>query len=205
MKKNPENLRSSASQKGFTPLKKSSGEVSGGIKLFRTPFQRNLFRKSSSLTGFTLLEVMVAMVILSIGLLGMASLTASIIRNNVFSDDFTTATALAQDKLEAIANSTWDSTTTIASGHILFDSNSSNNTSALLLSTAATDSQMEVNENGVEGVVGTGYFFTRTWNIWDRVDIVNPATRKDVGVIVTWTSDYGTTKTITMTTIKTQT
>ncbi len=50
--------------------------------------------------GFTLLEVLVAIVILSIGLLGMASLTIGIIQGNKLSNDLTTATTLAQDKME---------------------------------------------------------------------------------------------------------
>lgn len=53
-------------------------------------------------TGFTLIEVLIAMIILSIGLLGMASLTIGIIKGNQFSNQLTTATTLAQDKLEDI-------------------------------------------------------------------------------------------------------
>jgi len=55
--------------------------------------------------GFTLIEVLVAIVILSIGLLGMASLTIGIIKGNKLSNDLTTATTLAQDKMEQIRNS----------------------------------------------------------------------------------------------------
>ena len=53
-------------------------------------------------TGFTLIELLVAIVILSVGLLGMATLTGSIIRNNKLSNDLSAATTLAQDELEAI-------------------------------------------------------------------------------------------------------
>lgn len=53
-------------------------------------------------SGFTLLEVLVAIVILSIGLLGTAGLTTGVIRGNHYSKNITSATAAAQTKLEAI-------------------------------------------------------------------------------------------------------
>jgi len=52
--------------------------------------------------GFTLVEILIAIVILSIGLLGMASLTVGIINGNKFSNNVTTATTLGQDKMEDI-------------------------------------------------------------------------------------------------------
>jgi len=52
--------------------------------------------------GFTLLEILVAILVLSIGLLGMAALTGGIIHNNKFSKELTTATILAQDQMEEI-------------------------------------------------------------------------------------------------------
>ena len=52
--------------------------------------------------GFTLIEVLIAIVILSVGLLGMASLTVGVINGNKFSNDLTTATTLAQDKMEDV-------------------------------------------------------------------------------------------------------
>src|SRR5262245_14054079 len=55
--------------------------------------------------GFTLLEVLVAMAVLTIGALGITTLTLSILRGNMFSTRITTATTLAQDKLEALKRS----------------------------------------------------------------------------------------------------
>lgn len=53
-------------------------------------------------SGFTLMEVLVAMLILSVGLLGMAALITGIISSNKLSNRISTATVLAQDKMEEI-------------------------------------------------------------------------------------------------------
>ncbi|MEA1900080.1 MAG: prepilin-type N-terminal cleavage/methylation domain-containing protein [Thermodesulfobacteriota bacterium] len=55
-----------------------------------------------SSNGFTLIEVLVAMVILSVGLLGTAALITGIINGNKVSNRITTATVLGQDKMEEI-------------------------------------------------------------------------------------------------------
>ena len=52
--------------------------------------------------GFNLIEVLMAIVILSVGMLGTASLTVGTIKGNKVSRDVTTATTLAQDKMENI-------------------------------------------------------------------------------------------------------
>ncbi len=52
--------------------------------------------------GFTLLEILIAITVFSVGLLGMATLTAVIIRGNLASEKLTTATTLAQDQVEKI-------------------------------------------------------------------------------------------------------
>jgi type IV pilus assembly protein PilV len=52
--------------------------------------------------GFSLLEVLVAMLILSIGLLTTAALTVGIIQGNGLSKKHTTATTLAREQMEDI-------------------------------------------------------------------------------------------------------
>jgi type IV pilus assembly protein PilV len=52
--------------------------------------------------GFTLLEVMIALVILSVGLLGLAALQLVAIRGNSFSSEMTYATMLAQQHAEIL-------------------------------------------------------------------------------------------------------
>ena len=53
-------------------------------------------------SGFTLPEVLIAIVVLMIGLLGVAGLTVTVIRGNVFSKQMTTAVTLASDQMERI-------------------------------------------------------------------------------------------------------
>ena len=50
--------------------------------------------------GFTLIELLIATVIITIASLGIATLSAGVIRGNSFSKRLTTATTLAQDRLE---------------------------------------------------------------------------------------------------------
>lgn len=52
--------------------------------------------------GFTIIEVMIAVLVLSFGLLALAGLSASIISSNRFSAQLSAATTLAQDKIEDI-------------------------------------------------------------------------------------------------------
>ena len=145
-------------------------------------------------SGFTMIEVMLAMLILSVALLGVARISVSVVRGNAFSSNFTTATALAQEKLEKLSNLAFDDAS-------LNDANAENNSTAGLLSSATTDFQeTQVDVNGVASMPGG--IFTRTWNVWDRTDLSNPATRKDIAVIVSWQDVQGNPKTATISTTR---
>ncbi|OGC94835.1 MAG: hypothetical protein A2142_03655 [candidate division Zixibacteria bacterium RBG_16_48_11] len=54
--------------------------------------------------GFTLLEVMVAMIVLGIGLLGLAPMLVLSMQGNQFSREVTEAAFLAQDRIEQLKN-----------------------------------------------------------------------------------------------------
>ena len=70
-----------------------------------------LVRRRRYAKGFTLIEIMVAITLLSVGLLGMAGLTVGIMRGNTLSSEVTTATALAQAKMEDIKRIGYSGTT----------------------------------------------------------------------------------------------
>ena len=69
--------------------------------------------KIANSSGFTLIEVMIAIFILTVGLLGAAGMAATVINGNAFSKEITTAATLAQDKMEELKNTDYAS---VASG-----------------------------------------------------------------------------------------
>jgi prepilin-type N-terminal cleavage/methylation domain-containing protein len=63
--------------------------------------------------GFTLTEVLIAVVILSVGLLGLSAMTIAMTKSLAFGNKLTTATALAQKKLEEIKNTRYADVTSV--------------------------------------------------------------------------------------------
>jgi type IV pilus assembly protein PilV len=59
--------------------------------------------------GFTLIEVLIAVFLLAVAIMGAASVTTSVIKGNVFSQTLTTATTLARDKMEDLKSTAYGS------------------------------------------------------------------------------------------------
>lgn len=64
-------------------------------------------RKNSE--GFTLIEVLIAILLLTIGLLALVSVTVMVIKGNSLSQTRTTATTLAKDQMEELKNTSKNS------------------------------------------------------------------------------------------------
>jgi type IV pilus assembly protein PilV len=65
----------------------------------------NLYRKSC---GFTLIEILIALVIFSISMLAFAGLTVTATRSGSYGSRMTEAVTLAQDKLEELKANSWE-------------------------------------------------------------------------------------------------
>ena len=123
--------------------------------------------------GFTLLEVLIAVVILALGLLAVAQIQVIAIRSNAQSRDVTEATAMATDHLEYLK--------TLPFGHAdLGDLNTDNNDD---LTGHDPDDADQVDDdygfNPDDTPVGK---YGRMWNVADAGDT------KSVVVIVRWLS-----------------
>jgi prepilin-type N-terminal cleavage/methylation domain-containing protein len=106
--------------------------------------------------GFTLVEVMIAVFVLTVALLGLISVTVMIIKGNDFSRRMTTATTLAKDKIEQVKKAPYN---TISAG-------------------TTTD---YLNIDSSAGA--TGAYFTRILTVTDNTPTTN---MKTVQVVVNW-------------------
>ena len=123
-------------------------------------------------SGFTLIEVLIGLSILTVGILGVASMQISAIRGNNFSDSTTTALILAEQKMEDLLSKNYDD----GDLNNVNPANDNNLDSLTLI-----DHNERVDENGETN--NTRGYFRRIWNIDDD----NPFNgNKTIRVIVTW-------------------
>ena len=124
---------------------------------------RNRCRES----GFSIIEVMIAISILSIGILALASMQVAAMRGNSFAGSVTEGSTWALDQIEKLMNLPWD-------GANLQDTDSDD---AAGLDDIGADADFMVTRGR----------YAIHWNVAD--DVVTANTRT-VNVIVTW-SDHG--------------
>ena len=139
-------------------------------------------RKGSKEKGFTLLEVIVAISILTFGILAVASMQASSIRGNSFASGVTEGTTWAGDEVEGLMALPYDDP-------LLQDTDGD---AAVGLNNTGFDNdpntQNDADQQATEGK------YTINWNVADDTPMTNT---KTINVIVTWT-DQGAQKTVSL-------
>ncbi len=159
--------------------------------------------KSSS--GFTLIEILIAIAILSIALLSMASTTISVIRGNLVSNRVTEATSKAQDTIEFLRSKNYSFGTDMtpdsisggaddSSDNELLNSNTDNDASTAAAALfASPDHAYAINADGSETtnlqspppdpLTASASYLRRGWTIKDNTPMSG---MKTVTVVVGW-------------------
>ena len=127
--------------------------------------------------GWTLIEVLVAIVVLCVGLLAVGTMQISAIRGNFMGGNTSIALTLASEKMEDLLNRNYTDAA-------LADSKPANNANLTVITAANVDHEENVSDGGVVGAAG---FYRRIWNVADTVTgASNWPTMKEITVIVTW-------------------
>ena len=132
-------------------------------------------KSMSGQKGFTLLEVMIAVFLLAVAIMGTASVTTSVIKGNSWSQTLTTATTLAKDKMEELKA-----------------------TSYTALPTGGTTVTDYASADGTVQTSSTGSYYKREWN--GNVTGTASNTINAITVTVTWSFN----RTVQLQTIRTK-
>ncbi len=128
--------------------------------------------------GFTLLEVLVTMVVLTVGLLTLAHMQVAAMTGNLSANNMTIASTLAQDKLEELKGLSLDEAD-------LADTNEENNNTMTTLGVETDAPDHEDAENPLDSGGGTtgARRYARVWNVADDTPVTGT---KTIVVIVMW-------------------
>ena len=100
-------------KKGFTPLNKAADEIGsnnlvavGGLKppTSLPRYHEVVLRGDTYLTGFTIIEILVAFAVVTIGLLGVVSLVVQNLQVQNINRNYVVAAMLAQEGIELVRN-----------------------------------------------------------------------------------------------------
>jgi prepilin-type N-terminal cleavage/methylation domain-containing protein len=123
--------------------------------------------------GFTLVEVVMTMVLLSVGLLSLAPVMLAVVQGNRFAQNITLATTLAEDRLEEILN------------HPVY--------AQITLANYPSEAQGQIRGGDPKFTR-----FARSVTVTDSLDVLGRSLLKSVTVTVTWLRQTGQTSQVTL-------
>jgi type IV pilus modification protein PilV len=148
--------------------------------------------------GLSLVEVFVALLVLSVGLIALARLQVDLVRGSADARARTVALSLAEEKIEDLRSfaltdgaGAWSTSNAVNPAFVMAWSYIANNAGGRLVPQTTYNSTLEV----------AGVRFQRTWNVTDR-NFTNVASgitsrTKDVTVTVSWLNEAGATQSVT--------
>jgi Tfp pilus assembly protein PilV len=120
-----------------------------------------IIRRLQDRGGFTLVEIMIAVFVLTVALIGLISVTVMIINGNDFSRRMTTATTLAKDKLEQVKRLPYTSVTVGTTDYFNADSSAGASGAYFTRVMTVTDNTPAANMRTVQVVVSWNWGGTR--------------------------------------------
>jgi len=129
--------------------------------------------------GFTLLEILTTIIVLSIAMLGVMSLQVVTIRTNEHGGKLSNAVNIALSKLAEIRALQFYLDVTTDPPVLYQDPNLVSSNTVVLDSLGHSPGQTSVNANPP--------YFSMTWSVTDIPDPIRPGASKNVHIVVTWT------------------
>lgn len=151
--------------------------------------ENSRLRVQRGAAGFTLIEVMIAMVVLAIGLLAMAQLQVTAIRGLTYSRHFSVATQLAEAQLETLMNYPFPNNEVGNMAYCPLDENGSNITANATSGTAVSPFFDTIVPQGTD-TNGDG-LATRLWLAGPVNEHGDPAKVGEQAYVITWTVERG--------------
>ena len=112
--------------------------------------------------GFTLVEIMIAVFLLTVALMGLISVTVMVINGNDFSRRMTTATTLAKDRIEQLKRTSYSAVAAnVTTDYWNVDSSAGSSGAYFTRVTTVTDSTPAANMKTVVVVVSWTWVVTR--------------------------------------------
>ena len=147
--------------------------------------------------GFTLIEIMIAMVIFVVGMLSVAAMQTSATKGNNTANRSTRAFTWCSDRMEVLMGLPYDDDSLDEGEH-----SEDNDDFTQASDGIDNDYDGQIDEAGESGVV------TITWNVVDNDGVTGspppPENTKSIAVTVSWRTPHGKQKSLTLNTIRAQ-